>query len=404
MPKKNKDALPNFKDQLRKFSPSTKWPKKYLSRGGLNLIRLYRTPEKIRVIRSSIEDRERTQAVQWLYENSDLARKNNVLADYYYLKNQAAIQKQFSGDLSDFVKSDKLDSTRDYKRIFHSIAYQLCTAIEFLHSHNIAHQDIKLDNILYLMKNEDIQIALADLDGCSYFDANGVLLNGEQLQYTEVYYLGNESLVKNDIYAAYLTLLELYFKSPIHEAIKNYFPEFPCAAVYSWIVNERERWVDGKYSELSVDRDVKKFFDAFKQGDLSEAKQLAKNHLKSQTPSIKKNRSYFFCEHTSNYPKYLDIYTNRTKNFLIGAIVLYQSINNNNISFKTLLNYYKSFCLAFKYVEDKPNNSKSLVDMCRTLKNSVKTSLINKFDDQMYLDTFNDIELNMDDGGEQNKI
>jgi serine/threonine protein kinase len=65
------------------------------------------------------------------------------LLDNFVLKSQGVIvEERLRGDLLDYMGATSL-SIVDVKKIF----YQVCKAVEFVHERNIAHMDIKPENI-----------------------------------------------------------------------------------------------------------------------------------------------------------------------------------------------------------------------------------------------------------------
>ncbi|OUM53985.1 hypothetical protein BVG19_g3323 [[Candida] boidinii] len=72
----------------------------------------------------------------------------------YYIVTELAL----GGELFDRLVQRSFYSEWDAANII----YQLLLAVQYLHDHNVVHRDIKLENILYLTKEEDSPIVLAD--------------------------------------------------------------------------------------------------------------------------------------------------------------------------------------------------------------------------------------------------
>lgn len=101
--------------------------------------------------------------MQILDDHPNIVKLSEVIytPDYVYL----IIEHVDGGDLITFSKSHSLDE-KESKLAF----YQICNAVKYVHDMNIAHRDIKFDNILVTVKNEKAQYKLCDF-GLSRFDA-----------------------------------------------------------------------------------------------------------------------------------------------------------------------------------------------------------------------------------------
>lgn len=85
--------------------------------------------------------------------------KNILRGDYFIKKDKGnsqgyVVMEKMDGDLCDYVNRIGHLQEDDAR----AIIKQLCEAMEFLHSNNIAHLDLKLDNILINMSNNSIKL------------------------------------------------------------------------------------------------------------------------------------------------------------------------------------------------------------------------------------------------------
>ena len=66
----------------------------------------------------------------------------------------AIIMEYIKGDLMDFFLSGKLNNEKKIKEVF----YKMCKSVEYCHSKNIAHLDIKPENFLYNKSKNQIKL------------------------------------------------------------------------------------------------------------------------------------------------------------------------------------------------------------------------------------------------------
>ena len=118
--------------------------------------------------------------------------------------------------VTEYVKGQTLRDVLDYKRCFSlnescSIMLQLCDALIEVHSKNIVHRDIKLQNVYYA---SDGEIKLGDF-GISVLLGSGMNVNENKKVMGTAQYLapelvyGEKATFQSDIYAMGITFFEL---------------------------------------------------------------------------------------------------------------------------------------------------------------------------------------------------
>jgi|GEM_PF-1152871 len=145
--------------------------------------------------------------------------------------------------ISEYYTSRKLHRfrlTKKNKKDFFQIITQVCYALDHLHSHNIIHKDLKLDNVLYQKHEEGIHVKVCD------YGFNKIISQTEAYPESEVIslpYIAPELLQgsyfskKSDFYALgvmmyYLTVGTFPFsreeiKLMSEKKIPNIIPQFP---------------------------------------------------------------------------------------------------------------------------------------------------------------------------------
>jgi signal transduction histidine kinase/tetratricopeptide (TPR) repeat protein len=122
--------------------------------------------------------------------------------------------------------------------LLYGITVQICYALNALHSQNIIHKDLRPDNVLYRLDNQNLQVKLADYGFTKIDFTTGQQTLSVNLPYMapEVY-LGETALPQSDFYSLGVILYKLTTGTLPYtvEQIKNFmagdqinlFPKFP---------------------------------------------------------------------------------------------------------------------------------------------------------------------------------
>lgn len=326
---------------------------KTLGEGTYNKISQVFTFQKPRAVRTSTRKEEQQ------LEDPNLLSK--ISSSSLILKTLARVGsgtyfKEYDGDLKRFIKDpEKKDPNENRKQKlvdsgqFESVAYQIISAVNCLHSQDITHGDIKPENFLFYEKNGEIKVVLGDLDGLGKVNAKGELENKPKTEGTVKYWPLDIKDLNNkkhaDIDATFLTLLELYVGETQQDGNLN----------FGWIAKDfnkknskskRDEWIEDKLQSIK-DPNVRQLFDDLRNHNTKKAlgNPIFKNSKIENAP-----KSYYFL---NGYPdKYaslkdqtdstLGIYSRSVQNIIVGAEILRSKFQNPNYGKKKNLEHLKA--------------------------------------------------------------
>lgn len=371
-----------------------------IGEGSFNSIFLGKTPEK-EIVYRTVKDRSKKVShidgpESPYILNSKLKRvMSNMLALEDTGKNTKPdiiegttieYQKKYDGDLSKFLRSSGNKNPISLnKASLMRVFFQTLVALNTLHNNGIIHGDIKPKNIVFRWNEKKIRIAVIDLDGLRFVDENGKLKeNQKRPDFTILYASPSKNYKHQDIYALFLTCLELYGGSR-----QSYDPgEKGFCGGYdddiSWVTSKqgRTQWVNNQLDKIK-DQDITDFFQALQENDLEKA--LALPMFSSlRMEEILEEKSYYFL---STYPErkinmggIFELYTRSTQNVILGATLLLEALENKE-NVELNLTEYVIWEKCVKNAMNKEENGERLKDLLNQLYNDIKTkmnALVNK--------------------------
>ena len=122
--------------------------------------------------------------------------------------------------LYDYIKKNNFDTRLN---VFNSFCKQLLSAVYHIHSNNIIHTDIKNDNILVNLSNNDFQIKLIDF-GTSYVEDYSLkvkYVSTYTIRAPEVYNIDANYTNKIDIWSCGVTIFTFYYSKNVIEINPN---------------------------------------------------------------------------------------------------------------------------------------------------------------------------------------
>ncbi len=185
----------------------------------------------------SIEDIREKLNPEIMNEITKLSHTNLIkIYDYgVYQNNLYCISEYFEGEnLQNFKLNDR------NKKDFLQIIAQICYALGYLHSHNIIHKDLKLENVLFKRVNGELMVKVLDFGFNKIISQTETYTEGEAVaqQYLSPELLqGNPFSTKSDFYAFGIILYYLgvgtfpfsleEIKLMAEKNFPNIIPQFP---------------------------------------------------------------------------------------------------------------------------------------------------------------------------------
>ena len=170
--------------------------------------------KKITILGNNIEKIENEiNILEILKNDDDFIKLHEYYMDmfYYYI-----ILELADGNILNYVKNNIV-----YEKNIKEIFFKILNSVKKLHNVNIIHLDIKLDNILYVIKENKINIKISDF-GNSVYNYN--YYSNIKIDYTPEYaspeLLNNIITNKNDIYSLGYILYKLLMEEITYVNIK----------------------------------------------------------------------------------------------------------------------------------------------------------------------------------------
>ncbi len=372
MPRQKEQLINSLDEKIGKFydlNPDSN--QSVIARGGFNKVSKSTGIGKTRAQRSALEEGSQLSPnlLQILIEKGEIEvedlKRHHILTNFYE-NDQIEIQKLYEGNLGNLIGSGLSDEDK------HEISAQLITAVNFLHSHNIVHNDIKPENVFYYRKNGKIEIVLGDLDELRRVDENGCFLKNQTHEYlindnpdnvltdknpgnTRKYasYQKEDNYTKYDICSLKLTLLELYTERMPESKIDARIP-----IDYDWMMSGQQKWVDCQKGKLSDDLlGIINDLESIEALDELDDIWFSEHELEE--------KDYYFLNN-EDPNSYLKIYMGKTRNFILGAeyILNYIRQDDADINSDEFKDEFKEFVDAAEIVINKENISDALKTIC----------------------------------------
>uniref|UniRef100_A0A6C0E116 Protein kinase domain-containing protein n=1 Tax=viral metagenome TaxID=1070528 RepID=A0A6C0E116_9ZZZZ len=159
------------------------------------------------------------------YEIGSILNHKNIIKTYGIdtLKHSLLLEHCPGVDLFDYLNNNKYIKNKKLLVRFASLYEQVLSAVQYLHTHSIAHRDIKLENIMYDKHNHSIK--LIDFGNAEYYKVDGVNVKSNKMKGTieylppEVYNVLEYETDKIDIWSCGVVLFNLvYNDSPWKKA------------------------------------------------------------------------------------------------------------------------------------------------------------------------------------------